>query len=121
MERPDLVRKVVADSFDGRVLAENFTENLAKERNAARENEQAAGFYEGCQGDDRKVLVDKDTDALLFMGSKGDEMVRKDFLSEYKIIAGLTGAQICVFESGFHPAIVSGGDEAAGVIQRFLD
>ena len=53
------------------------------------------------------------------MGSKGDEMVRKDFRAEYETIAGLTGAEICIFESGFHPAIASNGERAAVVIGRF--
>ncbi len=55
------------------------------------------------------------------MGSKGDEMVRKDFRAEYETIAGLTGAEICIFESGFHPAIASNGERAAVVIGRFLE
>lgn len=142
LKRPDLVERVVADSFDGRTLAEDFAENLIKERNAAKKDEQAAGFYEWCQGDDWEEVVDKNTNALLWcakekrplfwkpleqlknslllMGSKGDEMVRRDFLTEYETIAGLTKAEICVFESGFHPAIVSNGERAAEVIGRFL-
>lgn len=142
LERPDLVERVVADSFDGRTLAEDFAENLVKERSTAKKDEQAAGFYEWCQGEDWEEVVDKNTDALLrcakenrplfwkpleqlrnpmlLMGSKGDEMVRKDFLAEYETIAGLTGAEICIFESGFHPAIASNGEQAAEVISRFL-
>lgn len=143
LERPDLVELVVADSFDGRMLAEDFAKNLVKERSVAKMDEQAAGFYEWCQGEDWEEVVDKNTDALLrcakekrplfckpleqlrnpmlLMGSKGDEMVRKDLLAEYETIAGLTGAEICVFESGFHPAIVSNGEKAAKVIGRFLN
>lgn len=142
LERPDLVDRIVADSFDGRTLAGDFADNLMKERSAAKKDEQAAGFYEWCQGEDWEEVVDKNTDALLrcakegrplfrrpleqlknpmlLMGSMEDEMVRKDFQLEYETIAGLTGAEICVFESGFHPAIVSNGEQAARVIQRFL-
>lgn len=143
LERPDLVERVVADSFDGRTLAEDFAENLVKERSTAKKDEQAAGFYEWCQGEDWEKVVDKNTDALLrcakekrplfckpleqlrnpmlLMGSIGDEMVRKDFLAEYETIAGLTGAEIYIFESGFHPAIASNGEHAAEVIGRFLN
>ena len=32
LERPDLVGKVIADSFDGRTLADNFSTNLQRER-----------------------------------------------------------------------------------------
>lgn len=143
LECPDLVERIVADSFDGRTLAEDFADNLVKERSAAKKDEQASGFYEWCQGEDWEEVVDKNTDALLrcarekrplfckpleqlrnpllLMGSIGDEMVRKDFLAEYETIAGLTGAEICIFESGFHPAIVSNGEQAAEVIGRFLN
>ena len=143
LERPDLVERIVADSFDGRTLAEDFADNLVKERSTAKKDEQAVWFYEWCQGEDWEEAVDKNTDALLrcakekrplfckpleqsrnpmlLMGSIGDDMVRKDFLAEYETIAGLTGAEICVFESGFHPAIVSNGEQAAEVIGRFLN
>lgn len=138
-----MVERVVADSFDGRTLAEDFADNLVKERSTAKKDEQAAGFYEWCQGEDWEEVVDKNTDALLrcakenrpllwkpleqlrnpmlLMGSKGDEMVRKDFMAEYGTIAGLTGAEICIFESGFHPAIASNGEQAAEVIGRFFN
>lgn len=143
LKRPDLIERIVADSFDGRTLAEDFADNLVKERSSAKKDEQAAGFYEWCQGEDWEEVVDKNTDALLrcakekrplfckpleqlknpmlLIGSKEDEMVRKDFLAEYETIAGLTGAEICIFESGFHPAIVSNGEQAAEVIGRFLN
>ena len=63
--RPDLVEKVVADSFDGRRLAENFVENLLKERAGAKLDEQAVWFYQWCQGEDWERIVDMDTKALV--------------------------------------------------------
>ena len=39
--RPDLVEKVVADSFDGRTLAKNFVQNLINERSGAKQDGQA--------------------------------------------------------------------------------
>lgn len=50
LERPDLVDKVVADSFDGRTLADDFAENLLKERADAKKDEMGTAFYEWCQG-----------------------------------------------------------------------
>lgn len=50
LERPDLVRLVIADSFDGRSLNENFSENLLSERKNAKMNVQSRQFYEWCQG-----------------------------------------------------------------------
>lgn len=48
--RPDLVEKVVADSFDGRTLGEDFTQKLINERAGAKQDKQAAWFYQWCQG-----------------------------------------------------------------------
>ncbi len=52
----------------------------------------------------------------LLMGSKEDEMVRKDFQKEYETISGLSGAETCIFKSEFHPAIVSNRKQAAKVM-----
>ena len=54
------------------------------------------------------------------MGSEGDEMSRADFREEYREIAARTGAEICVFAEGVHPAILSCGERAAEVICRFF-
>ena len=140
--RPDLVEKVVADSFDGRRLAENFVENLLKERAGAKLDEQAVWFYQWCQGEDWERIVDMDTKALvkceeekmplfisplselkcplLLMGSMGDTMTRTDIQDEYDAIAGETGADICLFPEGAHPAVFSNVEQAAYVIREFI-
>ena len=103
--RPDLVEKVVADSFDGRTLEEDFARKLINERAGAKQDEQARCLYQWWQGEDWERIVDMDTRALvqcaeeklslflkpiselkvplLLMGSIGDEMVRPDILDEY--------------------------------------
>lgn len=142
LERPDLVEKVVADSFDGRTLADDFVKNLLQERADAKKDEMGTAFYQWCQGEDWKRIVDLDTKALvrcanekiplftkplsslktplLLMGSKGDDMCRLDFQDEYKAIAKETNAEMCIFPEGVHPAILSCGEKAAEVITRFL-
>lgn len=142
LARPDLVGKVVADSFDGRTLADNFAEKLIEERTNAKRDEMAIGFYQWCQGEDWESVVDLDTEALvrcarekrplfikplgelqvplLLMGSAGDDMTRTDFQEEYREIARETGAGICMFPEGNHPAILSNAEAAAEVIGRFL-
>lgn len=142
LERPDLVGKVVADSFDGRTLADDFARNLVLERASAKKDEMGVGFYEWCQGDDWERVVDMDTEAmiqcaekklplfikplnelkvpLLLMGSEEDEMCRKDFLEEYDAIAKETGAQIQIFPTGNHPSLLSNAERAAEAIGRFL-
>lgn len=143
LERPDLVDKVVADSFDGRTLADDFAENLLKERAEAKKDEMGRAFYEWCQGEDWERIVDMDTSAmvqcakeklplftkplsalnnpLLLMGSKGDDMCRSDFLDEYRAITKETNAEVCIFPEGVHPAILSCAEKAAEVIAGFLE
>ena len=142
LERPDLVDKVVADSFDGRTLAEDFADNLIQERACAKKDEMGIGFYQWCQGEDWERIVDLDTEALvqcaaqklplftkplnnlqvplLLMGSEEDEMSRADFQEEYRAIARETDADICVFAEGRHPAILSNAEQAAETICEFL-
>lgn len=65
LERPELVGKVVADSFDGRTLADDFSENLIQERTSSRTDQMAVEFYRWCQGEDWECIVDMDTTALV--------------------------------------------------------
>ncbi len=50
LEQPYLVDKVVADSFDGRTLADDFSENLLKERAEAKKDEMGEHFTSGARG-----------------------------------------------------------------------
>ena len=65
LERPGLVGRVVADSFDGRTLADDFSKNLIQERTGAKTDNMAVEFYQWCQGEDWERIVDLDTKALL--------------------------------------------------------
>ncbi len=144
LERPDLVNKVVADSFDGRTLHSGFAEDLVTERNTAKKDAQAKQFYEWCQGADWETVVDIDTQALLryvnmklplfhkslsslqtpvlFMGSRKDTMVRKDLADEYREMAGIVGqGTVHLFDAGGHPAILTNAEAAAQIIHRFIN
>ena len=46
--RPDLICTVIADSFDGRTLHDNFSDNVLSERARAKNDLQARQFYEWC-------------------------------------------------------------------------
>lgn len=70
LERPDLIEKVIADSFDGRTLHQNFAENLLKEREYAKHDTFAKQFYEWCQGEDWEKVVDLNTQALVECAEK---------------------------------------------------
>lgn len=144
LERPDLFHTIVADSFDGRTLNENFSTNLLAERKAAKADTQSRQFYEWCQGSDWETVVDLDTEALLkcaeekrplfhkqlkelqipilLMGSREDKSCRSNLEEEYSEMASLI-PECCVhlFPGGGHPAIMSNAEEAAKLIKDFIN
>lgn len=143
LERPDLINKVIADSFDGRALGKDFINNLKYGREFSKKNELAKQFYIMCQGNDWESVVDNDTKCLtecaklkkglfhraldelkvplLLTASKTDDMIRSDFMEEYDhIIKQTVNGQKYIFEKGFHPAIISNGEEYAKIVNQFL-
>ena len=143
LKRPELVNKVIADSFDGRSLDDSFVEELLKERTFAKQDVDGREFYEWCQGDDWEVVVDLNTQALvecatkkealfikpletlkvpiLFIGSQQDDMCRKDMYLEYKEMSKLVeDGTIYMFDSGAHPAIVSSAEQFSSIVLNFI-
>lgn len=144
LERPDLVNKVITDSFDGSTLAEDFTKDLMLKREFSKKNDMAKQFYIMCHGEDWESIVDNDTKCLLecsqqrkrifhksfdelkapvlLTANRTDDMIRSDFMEEYnKIIKKIVHGQMHIFEQGFHPAIISNGVEYAKIVNRFLN
>lgn len=143
LERPDLVEKIVADSFDGRTLAIDFSTNLMKERAFAKGDNLSRQFYEWCQGEDWETVVDLNTKALiecantqlslfhkpletlnvpiLFSGSLEDNMCRKDFTEEYEQMNLLVqNGKIHLFPTGSHPAMLTNAEEFAEIVKEFF-
>lgn len=143
LERPGLVTKVIADSFDGRTLAEDFPKNLLEERTFAKNDPWSRQFYEWCQGEDWEAVVDQNTKALitcanarlplfhkpletlrvpvLFTGSRGDTMCKKEFPEEYRQMSRLIpDARIHLFPAGGHPAMLSNAEEFAKIARKFF-
>ncbi len=143
LERPDLVYKVVADSFDGRTLQSGFSENLLKERMTAKSNDFSRQFYEWCQGKDWETVVDLNTKALvecadsklplfhkplemlevpiLFVGSNEDTMCRENLEEEYSQMEQLvSNGRKYLFPTGNHPAILSNAEKFVDVVKDFL-
>lgn len=144
LKRPDLIEKVIADSFDGRTLHEDFSKNLLAERNFAKNDESAKQFYQWCQGEDWEKIVDSNTKALLacarqklplfcqpldtlkvlilFLGSLKDNMCRKDLQQEYREMKKIVvHGKIHLFSSGGHPAIISNAKLSAKIITEFIN
>lgn len=142
LERADLIECDIADSFDGRRLHDNFASELVEERTVACNDPEASLFYEWCQGTGWKEVVSQNTAALLrfasikkdifhkpltelkatilFIGSKEDEMTRKNLFEEYKqMVVIIPNAAIKMFDHGAHPAILSNAEEVAELIHYF--
>ena len=143
LERPDLVHKVVADSFDGRTLQNGFSENLLKERMDAKNDDFSRQFYEWCQGEDWETVVDLNTKALiecadskfplfhkplellklpiLFVGSMEDTMCRRNLDEEYSQMEQLiSNGKTYLFPTGNHPAVLSNAEKFADIVKEFL-
>lgn len=140
---PELFNKVVADSFDGSKLAPGFAKALLQERQFAKADPQARGFYEWCQGKDWERVVDLDTEALvnyetngarLFLRpiqdiqvpllitiSQGDAMLANDMAQECRDLHSKNpNIQYRLFDWGEHPLILSRAEEMAGAIKAFF-
>ena len=143
LEAPELFGRVVADSFDGSTLPQGFGDGILRERQAAKGDEQARGFYEWCQGEDWETVVDLDTQALvnyerkgvrlfhrpiediqvplLITVSRADQMLANDMEGECRRLCGLNpDIRYKLYETGEHPLILSRAEELARDIRAFL-
>ena len=143
LEAPELFHKVVADSFDGSTLPEGFGEGMTRERESAKKDEQARGFYEWCQGVDWETVVDLDTEVLvnyeknhvrlfqspietirvplLITVSRKDEMLANDMEAECRSLHEKNPyISYKIYDSGAHPLILSRAEEMAELIREFL-
>lgn len=143
LEMPELFRKVVADSFDGSILPAGFGDGIIRERQAAKKDEQARGFYEWCQGDDWEMVVDLDTEALvnyekkhvrifrapietiqvplMITVSREDEMLANNMEAECRRLHEANpDISYHVFDTGGHPLIATRAEEIAGIVREFF-
>lgn len=147
LERPDLAKKVIADSFEGEASLEGFTANIFKDRENSKQNVEARMFYEAMHGDDWESVVDNDTYAIakhaktigkffhkqlnelrstiLFTGSQEDEFVKFIRPNYYKnvyvnLIKKIGHGDMYIFDKGGHPAMLSNGDSFVSISKEFL-
>lgn len=134
LEAPELVEKVIADSFEGEKSDRRFTDNLLSDREKAMNDEGARGFYAYMHGDDWENIVNNDTSAVirhekeivyffhrplseikadvLLTGSKKDSFmysIKDGFYEDVygKILKQISRGKMLLFENGEHPAILS--------------
>ena len=147
LEAPELVRRVIADSFAGERSGQKFIEILLADRKNAKNNPGAKGFFEYMHGPDWEQIVDNDTSAIVRHGNEIADFFHKP-LTELKADILLTGSKedktmysisdeyyekvfgsilqkvpngrMHLFEHGDHPAMLSDFDEFYGLSCDFL-
>lgn len=147
LERPDLVSKVIADSFEGEFPLKEFTQNIIEDREASKQDERVKSFYYAMHGDDWEGVVNNDTSAMhehaksvgeffhkpletlnadiLLTGSEEDEFISfidpKFFSRVYaEMIEKIGHGSIHIFKQGGHPAIMSNSEEFRTVAEDFF-
>ncbi len=134
LEAPELVKRVIADSFQGENADTAFTQNLLHDREMAKADSGARSFYEYMHGSDWEQIVDNDTIAILkhqqeigcffhkplselsadilLTGSKEDKFMYSLSDDYYENVYGemlnkLKNGRIHLFSKGDHPAMMS--------------
>ncbi len=141
LEAPELVGKVIADSFEGEAPPAEFAGSIVVEREASK---QAPAFYIYNHGADWESVVDNDTRAIeehyrtigkffhrsldelkvpvLLTGSRGDEYVPSGFFERTygDMLAKIPRGTMHLFDEGGHPAMLSNAEEFAEVARQFF-
>lgn len=143
LERPDLVNKIIADSFEGERALDAFTQNIYSEREASKVDPI---FYQIMHGDDWESVVDCDTAAIhahamqikdffhaplsalkcdiLMVGTQQDRCVSTgpNYLAETygAILQKIGHGSFYIFANGDHPALISNSDLFCKIANAFL-
>lgn len=147
LEAPELVSKIVADSFEGEVPLKEFTTNIVTDRELSKKNDAMRLFYQYMQGKDWESVVDNDTFAIiqheknvgkffhrnlqdfvpdiLMTGSKKDEFfvnVSSDYLENVygKMLKKIGHGRMYLFDFGGHPAMLTNSEKFANLAKEFL-
>jgi pimeloyl-ACP methyl ester carboxylesterase len=142
LERPDLISKVIADSFEGESSIEEFAGTVVDERLHAKADEGAIQFWRYMHGDDWRMVVDQDTDVVIKHHKEIKDFFHKD-ISKLKVAMLMTGTtkdeyiskisdiyneldkkihdcSIHVFEEGGHPSMMTSAEAFAVIAKTFL-
>ena len=142
IEYPDLINKIIADSFIGEHSTDNFINSLTEDRLRAMKNPLSMVFWYWNHGFDWKKIVNLDTsmqisfhtkhgdffhDSLseiiaptLLIGSKGDEFL-PNIEDMYKDISNkIKNSRVHIFNKGSHPSVMSNPKEFIFTVNDFL-
>ena len=147
LEAPELVGKVIADSFEGEKPLAAFTENIGADREASKQDDNARMFYLAMHGADWEQVVDNDTraiighhknigkffhqdlhtlkPAILLTGSREDEYIRTiapDYFEKVygELISKIGHGTIHLFDTGGHPAMLTNQDRFYQLSREFF-
>lgn len=146
LERPDLVDKVVADSFEGEQALDAFTKNIVAKRQASKEDPNASMFYEIMHGADWESVIDNDTaviaahaekikmffhhpistleNDILMIGTQQDRCVSTGahyLAHKYgEMLQKIGHGSFYIFAAGNHPAMISNSGQFCGIVKAFL-
>ena len=142
LDRPDLIRAVVADSFMGEASREDFIRNLPAQREIGKRHREAQLFWETQHGMDWERVVDWDTQAIvrqyetnsgyfhkalssldvpvLLTGSEEDELIPGIDALYAELSEKIPNCSVSLFPRGSHPAMLSNAQEFVKIIKAFL-
>ncbi len=147
LEAPELVSKVIADSFEGENANKDFTVNLLKNREEAKADSNARAFYAYMHGSDWEKVVDNDTAAIirhknetgcffhrplnllkadiLLTGSKEDKFMYSLSDNFFENVYGemlkkIGHGKIYLFDTGDHPAMITNFEKFYNISLDFL-
>lgn len=92
LEAPELVSKIIADSFEGEIPLKKFVLNVKADREVSKEIENMRLFYQYMQGEDWESIVDKDTLAILEHDKNIGKFLHKS-LGDFKPDILMTGSK----------------------------
>lgn len=144
LERPDLVGRIIADSFEGERADPRVTDGLRAQREMSMKDPGAAQFYEMMNGPDWEQAVRADTDAViahaentgdffhkplselkrnfLLTGSMEDEFMPEGYLENVypEILVKAGHGAMHIFKHGGHPAMLSNMEKFVQASELFL-
>ena len=145
LERPDLVSKLITDSFEGEHANPAITETIRIGREASKQTAGAKMFYEMMNGSGWEAVIDADTQAvilhakhignffhkslaklkpdILLTGSQEDSLFPTGFYEGTfaQLLRKIEHGQQHIFEHGDHPAMLSNQDEFVAISKAFFE
>lgn len=147
LEASELVRHVIADSFEGEYPLQMVIEHIWEDRAQSKQDPSMRAFYGAMHGSDWELVVDQDSDAMirhanevgrffhkelstiqanvLFTGSKQDEflqVVGSDYFDRVyqDMLKKIGHGTYHLFPQGGHPAMLSNLDSFVDISEQFF-